>query len=133
MSWGGPFLILKIVIEGRLDSKGAHIFVCEGGMEGWELAMVEGTFVYSTLEASAKKDWCTLPGEGDKKNYREIQEFCRSLKDAWGCIRSTNSRAFEIGKKKKRNQDRISGCNWSQTVHFFWSIGREADFWKKCF
>ena len=44
------------MIEGRLDSKGAHIFVCEGGMEGWELAMVEGTFVYSTLEASAKKD-----------------------------------------------------------------------------
>ena len=45
------------VIQGRLDSEGAHIFVCEGGMERWELAMVEGTsFVYSTLEASAKKD-----------------------------------------------------------------------------
>ena len=23
------------------------------------------------------------------------------MKDAWGCIRSTNSRAFAIGKKKK--------------------------------
>ena len=94
--------MLKNVIQGRLDSEGAHICVCEGGMEEWELAMVEGTFVYSTLEASAKKDWGTLPGEGDKKNYREIREFYRSLKDAWGCIRSTNSRAFEIEKKKKK-------------------------------
>lgn len=48
--------MLKNVIQGRLDSEGAHICVCEGGMEEWELAMVEGTFVYSTLEASAKKD-----------------------------------------------------------------------------
>lgn len=79
-------------------------FLCEReGWRGgsWRWWKVLHLFTVLWRPVQRRTDVLCL-GKEIKRTTEKYKSFVKSLKDAWACIRSTNSRAFEIKKNNNK-------------------------------